>query len=194
MLPFFPFSTNISDFKINIIHRKLVFCNRKTFVVSGLKHFLFLRMTPTVLFLTRMMSSSIGRYPGTFILSILSRKLKRRKNVIAINKSLFSRVSNSTITNVCLFVHLSVQQQNPSTAWNHHPSSFIIHPSSFFIHFSSSFIILPSSFIPPSSFFIHPSFISQLLSFSACCLLITLLNGSVYICLNVSTLRGMLSV
>ena len=104
MFSFFPFSTNISNFEINIIHRKLVFCKRKTFVVSGLKHFLFLRMTPTVLFLTRMMSSSIGRYPGTFILSILSRKLKRRKNVIAINKSLFSRVSNSTITNVCLLV------------------------------------------------------------------------------------------
>ena len=65
----------------------------------------------------------------------------------------------------CLFVHLSVclfvHLQNPSTAWNHHPSSFTIHHSSFFIH--------PSSFfIHPSSFFIHLSFILRLLSFSAC--------------------------
>ena len=36
----------------------------------------------------------------------------------------------------------SVISQNPSTAWNHHPSSF---------------------FVYPSSFFIYPSFISQLL-------------------------------
>ena len=41
------------------------------------------------------------------------------------------------------FVHLSVRPQNPSTAWNHHPSSLLIHPSSLFLH--------------PSSFFIHPS-------------------------------------
>ena len=40
----------------------------------------------------------------------------------------------------CLLLHVSVCNQNPSTAWNHHPSSF----------------------------FIHPSFILQLLSFSAC--------------------------
>ena len=52
------------------------------------------------------------------------------------------------------FVRLSVLKQNPSTTWNHHPSSFIFHPLSFFNH--------------PSSFFIHPSFISRLLSFSAC--------------------------
>ena len=57
---------------------------------------------------------------------------------------------------VCPFV----SQQNPSTAWNHHPSSFIFHPSSSFIilhHPTSSFIILH-----------HHSFISRLLSFSAC--------------------------
>ena len=42
-------------------------------------------------------------------------------------------------------------------------SSFIIHLSSFII-LHSSFIILHHS----SSFFIHPSFISRLLSFSAC--------------------------
>ena len=67
----------------------------------------------------------------------------------------FSQESNSTIYNhKCLFVRPSVCQQNPSTAWNHHPSSFILHSSSFFIHSSSSFI--------------HPSFISRLLRFSAC--------------------------
>ena len=48
----------------------------------------------------------------------------------------FSRKSNSSITNVCLFVH----HQNPSTAWNHHPSSFFIHPSSFIITLHSSFL------------------------------------------------------
>ena len=61
---------------------------------------------------------------------------------------IFSHKSDSTITNVCSSVCLSVRQsQNPSTAWNHHPSSFILQHSSFFI---------------------HPSFISRLLSFSAC--------------------------
>ena len=58
---------------------------------------------------------------------------------------------------------LSVSYQNPSTAWNHHLSSFILHLSSFFIHPSSFFIILhhpSSSFIilHPTSFFILPSF------------------------------------
>jgi len=72
---------------------------------------------------------------------------------------IFSRESDSTITNVCSFVRPSVRNQNPSTAWNHHPSSFIIHPSSFFIH---------SFFINSSFIFVHPSFISRLLSFSAC--------------------------
>ena len=71
---------------------------------------------------------------------------------------LFSRDSDSTFTNVQssirLFVCLSVINQNPSTARNHHPSSFNLHPSPFFIH--------------PSSIFIHPSFISWLLSFSVC--------------------------
>ena len=43
-------------------------------------------------------------------------------------------------------VHLFVCHRNPSTAWNHHPSSFILQHSSFFI---------------------HPSFILRLLSFSA---------------------------
>ena len=42
---------------------------------------------------------------------------------------------------------LLVHQQNPSTAWNQHPSSFILHPSSFFIYPSSSIIILHSSFL-----------------------------------------------
>ena len=56
---------------------------------------------------------------------------------------------------VCSFVHLFVRQQNPSTAWNHHPWSFILHDSSFILH-------------QPLSLFIHPSFISRLLSFSAC--------------------------
>ena len=70
---------------------------------------------------------------------------------------IFSRESNSTFTNVCPFVRLSVRKQNPSTAWNHHLSSLNLHPS-------ASFIILHSSF----KFFIHPSFISRLLSFSAC--------------------------
>ena len=138
MLPFFPFTTNISDFEINIIHRKLIFCKRKTFVVSGLKHFLFLRMTPTVLFLTRMMSSSIGRYPGTFILSILSRKLKRRKNVIAINQSLFSR-EKQLYNHKCLFVSSSVgktPQQLEIIILYH--STFILHIlHSSFLHFAT---------------------------------------------------------
>ena len=45
----------------------------------------------------------------------------------------FSRESDSTITNVYssvhLFVHPSVSYQNPSTVWNHQPSSFLIYPS-----------------------------------------------------------------
>ena len=84
---------------------------------------------------------------------------------------IISRESDSTITNVCSSVRSSVRLQNPSTAWNHHPSSFNLHPSSYFIHPSSYFIHPSSSFIHPSSSFIilhHPSFISRLLSFSAC--------------------------
>ena len=80
---------------------------------------------------------------------------------------IFSCKSHSTIANVCPSVHLSVWGQNPSTAWNHHLSSFILHHSSFFTifhHSLSSFIILHH----PSAFLIHPSFISRLLSFSAC--------------------------
>ena len=54
----------------------------------------------------------------------------------------FSRKSDSTFTNVrpfvCLFVRLSVcpsvRKQNPSTASNHNPSSFIIHHLSFILH------------------------------------------------------------
>ena len=60
---------------------------------------------------------------------------------------------------VCLF-RSSFINQNPSTVRNHHPSSFNLHPSSFFIH--------------STSFFIHPSFISWLLSFSACFLFLTM--------------------
>ena len=61
-------------------------------------------------------------------------------------KLIFSRESDSTIANVCSFV---VIKQNPSTAWNHHPSSFIFHHSSFILyHFS--FILHHSSFILPS--------------------------------------------
>ena len=52
-------------------------------------------------------------------------------------------------------ISLSVRNQNPSTAWKHHSSSFILHPSSFFIHPSFN---LYSTFIHPSSSFILPSF------------------------------------
>ena len=50
-----------------------------------------------------------------------------------------------------LYIHkcLSVNHRNPSTAWNHHPSSFILQHSSFILQHSSFFI-------------------SRLLSFSAC--------------------------
>ena len=61
------------------------------------------------------------------------------KYILDKTEILFSRESDSTFTNVRSFV----RPQNPSTAWNHHPSSF----------------------------FIHPSFISRLLSFSACFLI-----------------------
>ena len=67
-------------------------------------------------------------------------------------RELFSRESDSTITNVCSFVRLSVCLQNPSTASNHHPPSFILHLSSFFIHPSSLFIILHSSFLHFATF------------------------------------------
>ena len=66
--------------------------------------------------------------------------------------TVFSRKSDSTTTNVCL---------SPKPLNSLKSSSFFIHPSSFFIHTSSFFI-------HPSEFFIHPSFISRLLSFSAC--------------------------
>ena len=44
---------------------------------------------------------------------------------------------------VRLSVRQSVSHRNPSTAWNHHPSSFILHPSTFiilhlsFLHFAT---------------------------------------------------------
>ena len=66
------------------------------------------------------------------------------------------------------FVRLSVLKQNPSTAWNHHPSSFILHPSSFFI---------------------HPSFISWLLSFSACFLTYRSNCCFVYLQQNIENLK-----
>ena len=50
----------------------------------------------------------------------------------------------------CSFVSLSVLKQNYSTAWNHHPSSFIFQPSSFFSH--TSFILLNSSFLHFATF------------------------------------------
>ena len=49
----------------------------------------------------------------------------------------FSRESDSTITNVCLFVRLSVCLSISNSLKS---SSFIIHPSSFFIIFHSSFL------------------------------------------------------
>ena len=64
---------------------------------------------------------------------------------------MFSCKSNSTFTNVCLLLSLSVTKTLNSIK----SSSFILHHSSFILHH-------------PSSFFIHPSFISRLLSFSAC--------------------------
>ena len=67
----------------------------------------------------------------------ICRGLKKLFNIIC---SFFSHESDSTIANVCLSVRLSVHLQNPSTAWNHHPSSFILHPSSFFIILHSSFL------------------------------------------------------
>ena len=40
---------------------------------------------------------------------------------------------------VCSFFRLSVSDRNPSTAWNHHPSSFIFlhHSSLFYLHFAT---------------------------------------------------------
>ena len=64
---------------------------------------------------------------------------KLRLKIFQSRKRLYNRKS--------LFVLSSVLKQNPSTAWNHHPSYF---------------------FIQTSSFYIHPSFILQLLSLSAC--------------------------
>ena len=102
---------------------------------------------------------------------------------------LFSHKSNSTITNVCLFVHLSVHLsvslQNPSIAGNHHPSSFIIHPSSFIILYHSSFILHhpSSSFIILHSCFIilHSSFL-QFVTFklSACLIYFLVFSYSVF--------------
>ena len=74
----------------------------------------------------------------------------KRKNVRWTSHLQDFSVAKATLQlpmSVCLSVILLVWQQNLSTAWNHHPSSFIL---------------------LPSSFFIHPSFISRLLSFSTC--------------------------
>ena len=81
----------------------------------------------------------------------------------------FYRLQKQLYNHKCPTVCLLVSHQNPSTVWNHHPSSIILHHSSFILH-HSSFILHYSSFILhyPSSFFIHPSFIMRLLSFSAC--------------------------
>ena len=50
-----------------------------------------------------------------------------------------------------------------------HHSTFILHHTSFILHHPSFILHHPLSFfIHPISFFIHPSFISRLLSFSAC--------------------------
>ena len=75
----------------------------------------------------------------------------RSRSVVFIDESqhvenicVFSRESNSTIANVCPSARPSVWKQNPSTTWNHHPSSFIFHPSSFFIY--------PSSFLHFATF------------------------------------------
>ena len=73
---------------------------------------------------------------------ILAKEKHGRENTIS---SLFS-VAKATLHSQ-MSVRLSVRKQNPSTAWNHHLSSFILQHSSFFI---------------------PPSFISRLLSFSAC--------------------------
>ena len=66
---------------------------------------------------------------------------------------LFSRESDSTITNVCSFVRSFVR---PSVCKTPQQLEIIIlHPSSFFIHPSSSFIILHSSYIILHSFLLH---------------------------------------
>ena len=69
---------------------------------------------------------------------------------------IFSRESDSTITNVCSFVRLSAKPLNSlkSSSFILHHSSFFIHPSSFII-LHSSFIILHSSFIILHSSFLH---------------------------------------
>ena len=61
-------------------------------------------------------------------------------------KKVFFSVAKATLHSQ-MSVRSSVSHRNPSTAWNHHPSSFSLQHSSFFS---------------------HPSFISRLLSFSAC--------------------------
>ena len=70
---------------------------------------------------------------------------------------IFSRESNSTITNVCSSVSLSAKPLNSlkSLSYITNHSSFFIHPTSFFIHPS---FILHSSIIHPS-FILHSSFI-----------------------------------
>ena len=73
--------------------------------------------------------------------------------------SIFSRESDSTITNVRPSVSHKAKPPNSlkSLSFILHPSSFILHPSSFSLQ-PSSFILHPSSFIlHPSSFIIHPS-------------------------------------
>ena len=70
------------------------------------------------------------------------RRCRRRSSICYLNWSLYFLVVKATLHSQ-MSVRTFVCQQNPSTAWNHHPSSF----------------------------FIHPSFISRLLSFSACFLI-----------------------
>ena len=102
---------------------------------------------------TKLLRISIDRIVRYWVFSFPSKSWGQSDMV-------FSRKSNSTITNVCssvhLFVHssvcLSVCLQNPSTAWNRHHSSFIFHNFSFILH-HSSFILH------------HHPFISRLLSF-----------------------------
>ena len=68
---------------------------------------------------------------------------------------IFSCESDSTITNVCLFVCLFVcLSAKPLNINSLKSSSFIIHPLSFFIH-PSSFFILHSSFVILHSSFLH---------------------------------------
>ena len=103
---------------------------------------------------------------GDFLMQLLSicdcfPSFPHSYHIFPSRKQLYNHKCLFICPSVRLFVRLSVINQNPSTATNHHPSSFNLHSSSFNLH--------PSSFfIHPSSFFIHPSFLSRLLSFSAC--------------------------